>query len=87
MQDPIRKIIKAKRTGGMAQMVVCLLSEWEALSSNSSTSKSPNKIGRAQRVPVTKGAFWVAWRASWRMDIRAETSMARRSQPFECKGM
>jgi hypothetical protein len=38
-------------------------------------------------VPVTKGAFWVAWRASWRVDIRAETSMARRSQPFECKGM
>jgi hypothetical protein len=42
--DPIRKITKAKRAGGMAQMVEHLPSKSEALNSNpSSASQLPPK--------------------------------------------
>jgi hypothetical protein len=37
-QDPISKITKAKRAGGMTPVVECLLSNLEALSSNPSTA-------------------------------------------------
>jgi hypothetical protein len=33
-QDTISKITGAKRAGGVAQVVECLPSKWEALSSN-----------------------------------------------------
>jgi hypothetical protein len=36
MQDPVRKIIKVKSFGGMAQVVVHLASRFEGLSSNPS---------------------------------------------------
>jgi hypothetical protein len=38
-EDTISKITRAKRAGGMAQVVECLLSKCEALSSNSSIKK------------------------------------------------
>jgi hypothetical protein len=39
MQDPIKKLTKAKRIGGVAQVVVCLSSKHKTLSSNPSTEK------------------------------------------------
>jgi hypothetical protein len=39
MQEPIPKITKAKRSGDIAQGVENQPSKWEALSSNSSTTK------------------------------------------------
>jgi hypothetical protein len=39
MQDPISKIIKAKRVGDMAQVVECLTSKFEALILTSSPTK------------------------------------------------
>jgi hypothetical protein len=39
MRKLVQKITKAKRTGGMAQMVAHLLSKCEALNSNLSTAK------------------------------------------------
>jgi hypothetical protein len=39
MEDPIQKVTEAKRAGSMDQVVECLPSKHEALSSNSSTGK------------------------------------------------
>jgi hypothetical protein len=38
-RDPILKISNTKRAGGVAQVVECLLSKHEVLSSNSNTTK------------------------------------------------
>jgi hypothetical protein len=42
-QDPISKITRAKRVGGIAQVIEYLLSKQEALTSNSSTEKKKQK--------------------------------------------
>jgi hypothetical protein len=42
-QDPISKITEAQRAGSMVQMVECLPSKREALSSNQSTTKKKKK--------------------------------------------
>jgi hypothetical protein len=47
-QDPISKITRAKMVGGMAQVVQCLPSKYEALNSNPSTSKKNFFQGRKQ---------------------------------------
>jgi hypothetical protein len=44
-REPISKIIIAKRVGGMAQMVQCLPSNHEVLSSNPVSSKKKKEIG------------------------------------------
>jgi hypothetical protein len=42
-QDPISKIFKTKRAGGMVQVAECLPSKCEAVSSNPSTAKKKKK--------------------------------------------
>jgi hypothetical protein len=46
MRDPLLKITKVKRVGGMAQIIACLLSKREALSSNPSTAKKNSDYSR-----------------------------------------
>jgi hypothetical protein len=41
--DPVFKITRAKRAGGVAQVVMCLPPHWEALSSNPTISQNKNK--------------------------------------------
>jgi signal recognition particle GTPase len=48
MQDLVQKIIKAKRAGGMAQVVECLPCKHKALSSNSNTTKKEREEGRKE---------------------------------------
>jgi hypothetical protein len=51
-QDPISKIFKTKRAGGMVQVAECLPSKCEAVSSNPSTAKKKKKKGnRGQGCP------------------------------------
>jgi hypothetical protein len=50
---PYLKITRARRAGGMAQMVECMLSKPKALSSNSSTAKGKKKAyGKSVTVSV-----------------------------------
>jgi hypothetical protein len=44
-ENPISKITRAKRAGGVAQGVERLLSKYEALSSNPNTAKQTRKTG------------------------------------------
>jgi hypothetical protein len=43
-RDPISKITRAKRVRGMAQVIKCLPSKCEALSSNRNTDKKKKKM-------------------------------------------
>jgi hypothetical protein len=56
--DPISKILNTKRVGGVAQVVECLLSKHEIVSSNPSTTKNKQtKINREKEAdPET---IWV----------------------------
>jgi hypothetical protein len=48
-QDPMSKITRAKRVGGMAQSVQHLPSKCKALNSNSSTANAPKKKKKKQK--------------------------------------
>jgi hypothetical protein len=43
-QDPISKITRVKRAGGIAEAVESLPSKWESLSSNSRTAKKQKLV-------------------------------------------
>jgi hypothetical protein len=48
-RDPISKISNTKRAGRGAQVVECLPSKCEALSSNANTTKKEKGFGQSQR--------------------------------------
>jgi hypothetical protein len=54
-QDPIWKVTKAKKAGGVAQVLELLPSKCEALSSNPSTAPSPKKELKLW----VKALFWL----------------------------
>jgi hypothetical protein len=56
--DPILKISKQKRTGGVAQVVACPPSKYEALSSSPSTSKKKKNSFSAQ---LTAYLVFLSW--------------------------